>query len=70
MYKISIIIPIFNVEKYIERSLNSILNQTMDLKEIEVIMVDDKSTDNTRSIIKRFIKKKIQDVQQFLEIWE
>lgn len=57
MYKISIIIPIFNVEKYIERSLNSILNQTMDLKEIEVIMVDDKSTDNTRSIIKEYEKK-------------
>ena len=39
MYKVSIIIPIFNVEKYIERALNSILNQTMAQEDIEVIMV-------------------------------
>ena len=32
MYKISIIIPIFNVEKYLERALNSIINQTMDFR--------------------------------------
>ena len=57
MYKISIIMPIFNVEKYIERSFNSILNQTMDLNDIEVIMVDDKSTDNTKSIIEEYEKK-------------
>ena len=54
MYKISIILPIFNVEKYIERALKSILNQTMDLKDIEVIMVDDCSTDNTRNIMKEY----------------
>ena len=52
MYKISIIMPIFNVEKYIERSFNSILNQTMDLNDIEVIMVDDCSTDSTKNIFK------------------
>lgn len=54
MYKISIIMPIFNVEEYIERSLKSILNQTMDLNDIEVIMVDDCSTDNSRMIIERY----------------
>lgn len=48
---------IFNVEKYIERSFNSILNQTMDLNDIEVIMVDDCSTDNTRNIVKEYEKK-------------
>ena len=46
--------PCFNVEKYIERSFKSILNQTMDLKDIEVIMVDDCSTDNTKNIIKEY----------------
>ena len=46
--------PIFNVEEYIERSLKSILNQTMDLNDIEVIMVDDCSTDNSRMIIERY----------------
>lgn len=48
---------IFNVEKYIERSLKSILNQTMDLNDIEVIMVDDCSTDNTRNIVKEYEEK-------------
>ena len=57
MYKISIIMPIFNVEKYIERSFNSILNQTMDLNDIEVIMVDDCSTDSTQNIVKKYEEK-------------
>ena len=56
-YKISIIMPIFNVEEYIERSFKSILNQTMDLEDIEVIMVDDKSTDNTINIVKEYENK-------------
>lgn len=54
MYKISIVMPIFNAEKYIERSFKSILNQTMDLNDIEVIMVDDNSTDNTSNIVKEY----------------
>ena len=57
MYKVSIIMAIFNTEKYIERSFASILNQTMDLEDIEVIMVDDKSTDNTRNIVQEYEKK-------------
>lgn len=57
MYKISIIMPIFNTEQYIERSFKSILNQTMNLDDIEVIMVDDCSTDNTRNIVREYEKK-------------
>lgn len=57
MPEISIIMPCFNVEKYIERSFESILNQTMDSKNIEVIMVDDCSTDNTKNIIKEYDEK-------------
>lgn len=49
--------PCFNVEKYIERSFKSILNQTFDLNYIEVIMVDDSSTDNTKNIIKEYDEK-------------
>lgn len=52
--KISVIIPAYNVEKYIEKSLKSIMNQT--LKEIEVIVVNDGSKDNTASIIKKISK--------------
>ncbi len=46
---VSVIIPAYNVEKYVEDCLNSILNQT--LKEIQVICVNDGSTDKTLSVL-------------------
>ena len=42
--KVSIIVPVYNVEKYLDRCLNSLINQT--LKDIEIILVDDESPDN------------------------
>lgn len=48
---ISIIIPCYNVEKYIEKCINSIENQIY--KNIEIIVVDDCSTDNTMNILKK-----------------
>lgn len=44
MIKVSVIIPVFNVEKYLSVCVNSVLNQT--LKDIEIILVDDESPDN------------------------
>ena len=49
MVKISVIIPVFNVENYLARCLDSVINQT--LKEIEIICVDDGSTDNSFNIL-------------------
>lgn len=49
---ISVIVPIYNVEEYLEECLNSILDQTK--KNIEVIMVDDGSTDGSGDIAKKF----------------
>lgn len=49
---ISIVIPIYNAEKYLEECLNSIKNQTY--KNIEVIMVNDGSKDDSETICKRF----------------
>lgn len=48
MVKVSIIVPIYNVEKYLKRCIDSLINQS--LKDIEIILVDDGSTDNSPSI--------------------
>ena len=52
MIKISIIVPVYNVEKYLARCLDSLVNQT--LKEIEIICVNDGSTDNSLSILTQY----------------
>ena len=52
--KFSIIIPVYNVEDYIEKCLNSIKNQTY--SNFEVIIVNDGSPDNSEKIIKKFLK--------------
>lgn len=56
-YKISIIVPIFNVEKYIRKALDSILKQTIGLENLEVIMVNDSSTDKSGDIINEYDKE-------------
>lgn len=49
---VSVIIPFYNAEKFISKTLDSVLNQT--LKNIEVIAVDDGSTDDSLSVVKRY----------------
>jgi glycosyltransferase involved in cell wall biosynthesis len=56
-YKISIIIPVYNVEFYIIDALDSIVRQTIGLEYLEVIMVDDCSTDNSGKIIDEYANK-------------
>ncbi len=51
---VSVIIPAYNAEKYIERCLECITNQNYPKEKIEVIVVDNNSTDNTADIIKSF----------------
>lgn len=55
MPQISVIVPVYNTAKYLEKCLNSILNQKM--KDFEVIIVNDGSTDNSEEIINKFLKK-------------
>lgn len=51
--KLSIIVPVYNVEKYLERCVNSLLHQDIDKSEYEIILVNDGSTDNSYEIAKR-----------------
>ena len=53
--KVSVIIPVYNVEEYLRECLDSVINQT--LKEIEIICVDDGSIDNSLEILKEYAKK-------------
>jgi len=54
MIKVSVIIPIYNVGKYLKRCLDSVCNQT--LKDIEIICVDDCSTDDSALIAAEYAK--------------
>lgn len=55
MVKVSIIIPVYNVEKYISKCLDTLVNQT--LEEIELIVVNDGSTDESENIIMKYKEK-------------
>lgn len=53
--KISVIVPVYNVEKYIKKCLDSLVNQT--LNGVEIIVVNDGSPDNSQKIIDEYAKK-------------
>lgn len=62
---VSVITPVFNAAKYISCTLESILRQSY--KDIEIILVDDCSTDNTREIIMRYIEKNLNIIYKRLD---
>ncbi|GGP04108.1 glycosyl transferase [Cloacibacterium rupense] len=61
--KISVIVPVYNVENYLEKCLNSLVNQT--LEEIEILVINDGSTDNSQKIIDDFQEKFSQKIKAF-----
>ncbi len=61
--KVSIIIPIFNVEAYIEKCANSLFNQTMD-DGLEFIFINDCSTDNSLNVLRKSIERHPQRQHQ------
>ena len=54
MPKLSVVIPVYNVEKYLPKCVDSVINQT--LKDIEIILVNDGSTDNSGEICEKYTK--------------
>lgn len=61
-YKISVIVPVYNAEDNLKNAVDSIMNQTFDFDDIELILVDDASTDNSKEIIKDY-EKNHQNIQ-------
>lgn len=60
---LSIIVPAYNVELYVERCVNSLLNQSVD-DQYEIIIINDGSTDGTKAVVESFEDAKIRVVNQ------
>lgn len=56
-YKISIIIPVYNAEKYLKECVESIMNQTIGFENIQIILVDDGSKDDSKLIIHNLYRR-------------
>lgn len=61
MKKVSVIIPLYNEEKYIIECIESVINQTY--KNLEIIVVDDKSTDNSLNKLKKIKDKRLKIIK-------
>lgn len=66
-YKVSVIIPVFNVENYIEDAFKSLKNQAIGFENLEVIFVDDASTDSSPQIIEEYSDKYDNVISIFLD---
>ena len=62
-FKVSVIIPIYNSEKYIGRCLRSLKRQSLNKKNYEIVIVDDCSKDNSISEIKKHLDGNIKIIQ-------
>lgn len=62
MVKVSIIVPVYNTEKYLSKCIDSLINQTE--KDIEILILNDGSTDGSESIIKSYDDKRITYIKK------
>lgn len=67
MYKISVIMPVYNAENDLNISIKSIINQSIGFENVELILVDDGSTDKSRNIITSYSDKYDNIVSVFLD---
>lgn len=63
--KVSVIVPVYNVEKFIDKCLNSLVKQS--LKEIEVIVVNDGTKDNSQKIVDKYVKKYPDKIKSYIK---
>ena len=65
-YKISVVIPVYNVEKYLEETLKSVINQTINFKKnIQVILINDGSKDNSEEICLKYKNKYPENIEYY-----
>ena len=62
--KVSVITTFYNAEKFILDAINSVNQQIISGFELEYVLVDDKSTDNTRKLVEEFIDKHVTNKGQ------
>ena len=55
--KVSVIIANYNNEPYLEKMFNSLVNQSIGLEKLQILFIDDKSTDNSAKIVQKYIQK-------------
>ncbi len=55
--KVTVITPVYNAEKFLKKTIDSVINQSLGMNEIEYILVDDHSTDGTRDILMEYSAK-------------
>jgi len=65
MPKVSVIVPVYNVESYLKRCLDSLVSQT--LEDIEIIIINDGSTDGSQDIINEYLEKYSKKIKVFQE---
>ena len=53
-YKVTVIVPVYNVERYLRGCLDSLISQTIDVNEMEVLLINDGSTDNSYAICREY----------------
>ena len=63
MIDVSVIVPVYNVEKYLDKCLDSIVNQTFN--NYEIIIINDGAPDNSEAIIKKYLKKYPQKIKYY-----
>ncbi|MFT8322876.1 MAG: glycosyltransferase family 2 protein [Bacillus sp. (in: firmicutes)] len=64
---VTVVTPVYNAEKYLTKTIDSVVNQTLNFSEIEYILVDDGSTDMSRPMLLEYAKKYANIVVVFLE---
>lgn len=66
-FKVSVVMPVYNAEKTLRKTIDSVIRQTIGFENIEFLILDDKSTDNSRPIIMEYARSYSNIVPVFLK---